>query len=345
MPTVVVSAADLFINALYGWGPTTCLNARIHFLNYEPSESGRETLRQADEDLHRRYSQRVSTFLDSIISSTTQHVISTNKHGIALHSLFDIENVENQLHYHLRAVNSFSTHSSLQDFLSLYFQAMSSLALMRNSYEDSIKWLLYMYSYDQTRVASIEDESSRAIHDADFYSIGKPLKYNKFAYVADLIETHQLHRLLIDPSSFMKNITFIDFPLVLSEPLHALICLLGLDRSGDFLTENCTGVSTHKSSTIGMPIDEVADKLKPTPKILCWFLNLMLYRKPEYYIAFTNTSIPPSSIVELHRCHFELLVEFTDTQSQNVNKRKDIPRYDDVHLETPLLYLVKVRPI
>ena len=138
------------------------------------------------------------------------------------------------------------------------------------------------------------------------------------------------------------TITVIDVPLIVADPLYALICLLGLDKSGEFLVENCTGASTYKSP-IGMPIDAVASRLKPTPKILCWFLNLMLYRKPEHYISFSNTSIPPPSIVELHRCHFELLVDFTDIQSYKVQELLEVPRYDQVHHETPLLYLLKVQ--
>jgi hypothetical protein len=46
----------------------------------------------------------------------------------------------------------------------------------------------------------------------------------------------------------------------------------------------------------------------------------------------------------LHRCHFGLLIDFTDIQSYKVQELSEVPRYDQVHHKTPLLYLLKVRP-
>ena len=61
------------------------------------------------------------------------------------------------------------------------------------------------------------------------------------------------------------TIIVIDVPLIVTDSLYALICLLGLDRSGNFLVENCTGASTYQSP-IGMPIDAVASRVEAYPK-------------------------------------------------------------------------------
>lgn len=335
----------MYINALYGWGPTTILNARIRYLYAESSDQSKEMLSQAEMDIRQRFSQTASSFLQypsSIHISNPQNGNDITNHSITLDSLFDIAIVETQLHQHLASVNSIKSPPSIQHFLHLHFQALSSLAWMRGSYEEAFKWLLYIYCYDSSHVTSIEQEASRALHDKDFYVIGKSLKVNKFAYVAHLVKKYRLQRLLLlEPNILFDKIAVIDVQRIVSDPLFAFICLLGLDRSGDFLVEHCSGASKYESLT-ELPIDEVAIRLKPHPKILCWFLNLMLYRKPEIYISFSNTSIPPQSIVELHRCHFELLVDLTDIQSYKIHDLSEVPRYDEVHRETPLLYLLKV---
>ena len=156
-------------------------------------------------------------------------------------------------------------------------------------------------------------------------------------------------------------------------PLFALMRLVGLERFGDFLIEHCvapesdfsapavddddgssdgdedeetaiTEASTGRRETL--PLDVIAELLKPTPAFLHWYLHLLMKRKPDLYVKFPNTANPPASVTSLHRLHFELYVEYANAKERD--SAKSLSGTDIYKLEskaTPLLTFLKVRCI
>jgi hypothetical protein len=142
----------------------------------------------------------------------------------------------------------------------------------------------------------------------------------------------------------------------------ALVQLIGLDEAGDFLVEHCVpppvtdsslplSPQARSSSVVktqdkqsgneSLPINVVADQLRPHPKLLHWYLHEIFTKKPEMYVKFPRTAVPPRSVTELHRLHLELYVQYTDKRD-SAEALSGTEAYNLDRMTTPLLSFLKV---
>jgi hypothetical protein len=173
----------------------------------------------------------------------------------------------------------------------------------------------------------------------------------KYDHLLSLIELYQLHHFLLQ-----RNYYFIDQrdESDVCPPIVSLIKLVGLGLAGRFLMDSCSppddvssfavenssgeacGVKVYLAS---LPLDLVSDQLKPTPRLLYWYLFLLFVQKPEMYVKFATTAVPPVVITELHRTQFSLFVDYADNNAENTTA----PSFLDVDEETLFMSFLKVR--
>ena len=90
-----------------------------------------------------------------------------------------------------------------------------------------------------------------------------------------------------------------------------------------------------------LPLDLVASQLDGSPKILHWYLHLILTRKPEVYVRFPNTAYPPRAVTELHRLHFDLYVDFAGSERDSAITLSGVEAYKVCSVTTRLLVFLK----
>ena len=91
-----------------------------------------------------------------------------------------------------------------------------------------------------------------------------------------------------------------------------------------------------------LPINLVADQLRSNPKLFHWYLHQIFVRKPEMYVKFPSSAVPPRSVTELHRSHLELYIEYTDKRD-SAEALSGTETYNLERMTTPLLTFLKVR--
>ena len=91
-----------------------------------------------------------------------------------------------------------------------------------------------------------------------------------------------------------------------------------------------------------LPINHVAAQLSAYPKLLYWFLQRIFIEKPEIYVQFPNTAVPPSSVTDLHRSHFNLHVDYADQSFDESTRLTSIPSFEQLRYESPFLIFLKV---
>lgn len=274
-----------------------------------------------------------------------------------------------------KVVEDSDTSLSLGENSRASLETMARLRMMQGRYDLALTCYLAIGAlYSPKSIAQLQVEALNVVHDDDAVDrtcTGPHLiDMCSFDFVLGLIESHHLHgnllkervRLLSNPS---EDKAFM--------PLFALMRLVGLERFGDFLIEHCvapesdfsapavddddgssdgdedeetaiTEASTGRRETL--PLDVIAELLKPTPAFLHWYLHLLMKRKPDLYVKFPNTANPPASVTSLHRLHFELYVEYANAKERD--SAKSLSGTDIYKLEskaTPLLTFLKVRCI
>jgi len=168
------------------------------------------------------------------------------------------------------------------------------------------------------------------------YTYSDPASYHRYAHVMKMVKSNELHRLLVDAAAVDNE----EDP-----PLVAFICLVGLEDAGRFIIDHCMLPESKSYATqatsVSLPIDLVAKQLKAYPKLLFWLLHNLLCSRPEIYVTFPNTAVPPSSVTKLHKIHFALLVEF---EKHDIPERQlsNILSFDELNRQSPLLKYLKV---
>jgi hypothetical protein len=92
-----------------------------------------------------------------------------------------------------------------------------------------------------------------------------------------------------------------------------------------------------------LPMDQIAAQLESTPALMHWYLNLVFSKRPELYVKFPNNSMPPDSVTELHRKHFELHIEFSRDMKDSSKVLSGLEIYKVESTATPFLRFLKVR--
>eukprot|EP00804_Cyclotella_cryptica_P021518 CCRYP_005836-RA/>CCRYP_005836-RA protein AED:0.01 eAED:0.01 QI:1499/1/1/1/0.66/0.5/4/739/899 len=373
--------ADLLLETLRAWGPTSSLRRRIQMhryfiqshhlaLNWR-SLSGSQTMsfiQQAEKDLQRRISQTAFGVLRDVQSpnseskqvSPRQHISSSDD------SLFNVENMivrltkklfvgvdESSMNYDL--TSSSVLLGSFDQGAATTVEALAELELMRDRYDRAIGYYLAIGSrfIGESSPSSVETcavEAVNKFHRSEGASISNTVPRDgtvqpKYEHVLSLIELYQLHHFLL-----RRNYFFIDQRAESDAcpPIVSLIKLVGLELAGRFLMDSCSppddasrlsAENASEEAYSGLPLDLVSDQLKSTPRLLYWYLFLLFVQKPELYVKFATTAVPPVVITELHRTQFSLFLDYADNEAETVTA----PSFLDVDEETLFMSFLKVR--
>eukprot|EP00978_Attheya_sp_CCMP212_P014526 scaffold37028_cov57-Attheya_sp.AAC.17 len=333
--------------------------------SYHPTKQKQQpnpALEQADTDLHGRMHQSSAGYLQPLIPAQSK---AQNNHaanlptGITNDSLYDMQRVTLNISSRLNCLQSTKTTSRSNSIIldsAVAYEAMAETYFMKGQYEEALKFFLLLgachspQSEPAWEKAAIEfvndtpvDIPSTSSTTATTATSVTLLPTHSYQHVLAMIESHNMQRCLLQ-NDFLPDI---DIPIemlldtsngkesltkqtLLSQPISALICLIGLELCGQFLVDNCvapsgsaTGSSTqNEKGASNLPLDMVADQLRSRPKLLHWYLHLIFVHKPEIYAKFPSTAVPPRVITDLHRTHLELYVEY-DAGHDLSEKEKD----------------------
>jgi len=261
-------------------------------------------------------------------------------------------------------------------------EAMAEIKFMQGHYDEALKLFLAIGAqFIDIPLSSVEDEAlrlvgSNALHEKaemdekkhqDVIEMSSPHRYK---HVLAMVESHHMHRSILNEDR-IELMLFKENDISFEEsdnmegancsPVIAFIRLVGLDLSGRFLVENCVpppgiggallegtlktderSTSVHSERGANLPLDMVANQLRSSPKLLHWYLHQIFVHKPEIYVRFSNTAVPPKEITDLHRIHLESYIEYAyEDTSDDERDLSDVPAYDAADVETPLMAFLK----
>lgn len=326
---------DLFLETLRSWGPTSSLRKRIQLRRYYSQKSRSDSslvafVKQAEKDLQRRISQTAfgvlsdatkdSTFIMESIS--TRQAIDASKD-----SLFGIDNLIDKFSSGLQ-LNGKSTGEDYQtpnilvgrnsDITSIF--AIAELEMMREKFDRALGYYLAIGSSFMTAsLPMLEEAAVLSVNHSQEKLALADVTETKYDHVISLLEMHQLHNILLN-----RNYSFVDKTEGSTEPpIVALIMLVGLSKAGLFLMDCLSPPDTksdsegemddkNSSSDSNLPLDAIAAQLASRPKLLYWFLFQVFTKRPEMYVNFPTTSVPPLAITNLHRAQLSLFLDYAD---------------------------------
>ena len=244
-------------------------------------------------------------------------------------------------------------------------ESLAELEIMRERYDRALGYYLAIGSrYMGDSLSLLEESAVRSVNTfhqspttvSTALSIKDPqidVETDKYEHVLSLIELHQLYYILLK-----RNYFFVDFnDAAIESPIISLIRLVGLKRAGRFLMESCSppedvSVDVKENTLISkdrttnnsanLPLDLLANQLKSTPKFLYWFLFQIFIHKPDIYVKFPTTAVPPLAITDLHRIQFSLFVDYADGNEADLSI--DSSAFLSADSETPFMSFLKVRP-
>jgi hypothetical protein len=345
------NATDLFLEAFRAWGPISSLRNRLKLHRITINDDTAESMSQS------RLFNEAETAFASRMNQSAERYLQCNT-TIAHYGTDDLVNAANlpsgitfdslyQSDVLLSAFQAKLEHAveELQDnrVHSVVLEVLAEATFMKGQYKESLYHYLSLASYIDNPISSIEEEAIASLTNSSVDITGNA-NNDRYKHVLTMIETYDLHRSLLKKRSGGRNDSSKALP-----PLVSLICLVGLEASGTFILQHCTLPRSSKPSTPGatnenrsdFPINQVAAQFNPYPKLLYWFLQRIFTEKPDIYVQFPNTAVPPSAVTDLHRIHFNLHVDYAD-RSYETKKLTSIPTFDELNKESPMMTFLKV---
>ena len=346
------NAVDLFLAAVRAWGASSSLRDRMK-LHQAVLADGANTpkglndqlrfYKEAEIALNARMKQSAAVYLkyersleeDPFVDSEHPPPMPLPPSGVIYDSLFGVDVMKSFFAKILKGMKVSSLDTTLHPSKMACLEVLAELHFMEGSYSKALEMYLKIGSQLLPyNLKNIELNLLDSILERDcIYS--DPASYRRHLHVLKMVKSNELHRLLVVSAVDDEEET----------PLVALISLVGLEDAGQFIIDHCMlpeskAYATHATS-LSLPIDLVAKQLKSYPKLLFWLLHNILCNKPEIYVTFPNTAVPPSSVTKLHKVHFDLLIKF---EKQNMPERKlsSIPSFDELNRQSPLLVFLKV---
>lgn len=360
MKYVKCNAISFFLETLRAWGALSSLKERFRLHRLAAEELLRmdscdlddectmvQTRLQtiAEESITRRLNQSASSYL-TLTSDESSYTfnLSDLPPGRTFDSLYNIQNLISTFTptFQTYELKNEEANQILIDAVSL--ETLAELHFVKGDYEESLKhYLILGVQHPITSLLDLKNEAIECVLEGNAQS-SDGIRHAKNRHILALIESHYLHCLLLDESF----LCFQDI-VITKSPLVALISLLGLQVSGHFLVQVAALPEGKKSSTLNgrrkprttLPIDTIATQLKPYPELLHWFLHKVFCERPEIYVKFPTTAVPPSAITDLHRTHFQLHVFFAKRENNISRSLSEIPSYGEATKETPLLTFLK----
>ena len=346
-------AKRIYLNTLLAWGPTYAIIERFQLLSHYMRYGGGSMKDQIATDIFMRMQQTSKRYLKSIALALPKEQFEMWRHNMkeggankrkapgmmmrgssqnkrdSKGSLYDVSSLTSYLMERLPFSNSKNGEETMSNEVGIVlFEAVSDLHYIARNYREALKLLLIVG-------ASLSgDEKINMLEENAVKSVISPEKANletetSYEYIFAIMEYHNLHRYLLD-ESFVPQVDIGSNEPDPVPPIVALIRLVGLKLTGDFLVKYCTlptftelskksnasstneKKSSNDESSSYLPITTVSNQLQSRPKLLFWYLNLIFVHRQELYVNFPNTSVAPSVIIDLHRKHFDLFLNFSE---------------------------------
>jgi hypothetical protein len=354
------NAVDLFLAAIRAWGTSSSLRDRIklhqRFLedNTVRSKKSEEQIRllcEAEVALANRMRQSATVYLqfDSLTAQETigdsEYASSSLLHptGPTYDCLFDLRTIQTFFITELDKINSSKDGMRFHRTKLAILETLSDLYFIEGDTRNAL--LSYLVVGSEYAIEILDEMSNTALQQVlkhDFRVFPDSKFHCRFSHVLTFIQSEELHKLLIDPDVIGRQ----EVP-----PIMSLICLVGLQNAGSFIVNHCIlpeskGYSTKVGNgAVWFPIDMVANQLNNYPKLLLWLLHNILINRPEIYVNFPNTAVPPTAVTKLHKAHFDLLVTFDDQSYFPDRRLADIPSFEELKKESSMLMFLKVSSI
>lgn len=343
------NAVDMFLEAVRAWGNSSSLRYRIKLHKNvlqrmfttakDMNHSGREQLRllnEAEKAFSARMNQSASNYLQlyddlaTDLNSAIHANSSTLPLGVTKDSLFVIH----QLYSYL--IDILDKTIDNEETKKVILEVLSDIKFMEGDISGCIYYLMKVGEIIFLKNTVIfEEDAVASVRTGEVSLKGHSLFTNdRYLHVVQLIEMNDLQVSILNGQ--ITNDQEYQPPA-----LTSLFGLVGLDHGTRFIIEYCSLPEPGSLNKASLPIDEVAKQLRHHPKILLWTLHRILCEKPEIYVKFPNTAVPPSVVTNLHREHFQLYVDFTDRQNNGKRKLSHIPSYEELNKESPLLCFLK----
>lgn len=367
--------ADLFLDTLRSWGTTSHLRRRMQLHRYfvQNQQWGLQWRAAAEESIASRFAQQSEKILQRRFSQTAFGVLANSRiHPMrqcidsSRDSLFDVDNLLARLATRLQlrdnenivdnGVSSNVTLGGSRAQCAVLVESMAELELMRERFDRAVGYYLALGSqFMDTALTKLEESAVRIVNSFGEDSINHPAEgpgdhmgNEKYCFVLSLIELHQLSHLLLKRNYFFDND---DADSLTESPVVALIMLVGLARAGRFLVENCslpedTQLDNDEEAAndgSNLPLDCLANQLKPWPKLLYWLLFHIFANKADMYVSFPTTAVPPPAIIDLHRAQFALFVEYAAENVVQPSDDKPTPTTLVNCPDTPFMAFLRVR--
>lgn len=350
------NAVDLFLAAVRAWGTSSSLRDRIKlhqkFLegNMSRSNKSEEQVRllcEAESALANRMQQSATIYLQldpSIAQGTrdnSDYYLSSvlPPTGPTYDCLFDLRTMQTFFTKELNKIKSSKDDTRFHRTKLAILETLSDLYYIDRDTRNAL--LSYLVVGSEYAIDILEDMSNTALQQVlkDDATMFSDSKLNcRFKHVLTFIQSAELHKLLTDPEAIRR----LEVP-----PIVSLICLVGLHNTGPFIVDHCVlPDSKGYSSQVGrgaicFPINMVANQLKNYPKLLLWLLHNILVNRPEIYVNFPNTAVPPTTVTKLHKAHFDLLVAFDDKSYVPERRLSDILSFVEIRRESSMLKFLK----
>uniref|UniRef100_A0A7S4I3E7 Vps41 beta-propeller domain-containing protein n=1 Tax=Odontella aurita TaxID=265563 RepID=A0A7S4I3E7_9STRA len=350
-------------------------------LGHTVDNTSNRALERAEMDLYARMHQSASGYLNAeLVAGGSREASSFNAPrkkldsanvvnqptGVTYDALFSIRNVALCLHSHVSTAapeDNTDEPSGTSNIISdIALEGMAELEFMMGHYEESLRLLLTIGARDSNAdFSQLEEDALSSI-----YGNARPrragasdgMNIHRSHHVLAMIESHHIHSCLLDEAFLShQDLTGAAESTPGKEvsdgrtrsPILALILLVGLDLSSHFLVEHTVlpradrSPSHNRPIRLGaiLPINMVSNQLRSRPILLHWYLHQIFVNKPEVYVKFPNTAVPPRSITDLHRSHLELHIKYADDTVYKDRSLADIPAYDKEEAETPLMSFLK----
>ena len=371
---VFIQMMGHFLSTLTAWGPTRSLREKIQFHTFTEERRKKKTgsinardhamLLDAEKSLERRLHQTSSGYLQLPSPSSEPHTEPDAPSTTApplddtMDSLFSVDVILSKVSASvpLLADSAMSVESEIANNHAA-LEALAELYMMKGRHKMALRCFLAIGClHISPDVQSVEDSAIDSVNGKEIR--GKGPGNSQYGFVLSMIEFHHLHQCLLDDTFLASSVS--DERKKLPTPLVALMQLVGLEDAGDFLVEHCvppfisrpslplspqsssgTETDERQNGNETLPINLVADQLRPHPKLLHWYLHQIFTNKPEIYVKFPRTAVPPRLVTELHRSHLELYIEYTDKRD-SAKALAGTETYNLERMTTPLLSFLKV---
>jgi hypothetical protein len=369
-PDVIVQAVERFISALSAWGPTQALRERISFYKYFSEKQRKvvtDSLGKIDDALQRRLTQSATGYLElsSMQASSTPVTNSSTTISSTSDSLFPLEEFTSMLSSRVPILvgsqsKQYDALPPSQTNSEVALAALAEVHIMTSNYKMALKCYLIIGSlFSQEPLNKIEEKAVTLVNNGGSED-NKSETIRPYDFVIAMLEHHHLHGDLLESELLSSR----DDTEELSPPLISLVRLLGLEIVGNFLVEHCvppprnihyssntsgassvdsTGSDISRATREGdetLPINYVAEQFRTSPSLLHWYLHLILKRKPEMYVQFPSTQVPPRGVTQLHRTHLDLYIEFAEDKDSSLSLL-GTEVYNQERKTTPLLLFLK----